>query len=138
MLIATLIYGLYEDHNINIKNDVYLVTSIDNDYNKILNLYKPINYKFLPKLYFPFIRNNYYLKTVIKLCLDSNIKYDYVIINRFNNFVNISKNIDLNKIFIINKYNFFIPYKYLKELYNLINLSYSNKKLINKIKKKFN
>ena len=90
------IYKYFEDKGYVI--DVYFSTNISNqqEHKKIIEIYKPISYSFLKDNKNKLLSRNEKLLDVTKLCLNSNIKYDTVLITRFD--LKFKKNFDKSNI----------------------------------------
>lgn len=126
------IYEYFENKGYDI--DVYFTTNIlnDDEKEKIIKTFKPISCNFLNNHKNKKIGRSIKFKNVVKLCLDSKIDYDLVLITRFDLIFNIdfnNSNIDLNKFNLVSTLekpglicdNFYLfPYKFLDKFYELL------------------
>ena len=113
------------------KIDIYLATNnIDYMKKDLLNTYKPINYIFMENDQNRLLSRNYKVRAVVKCCLDSKIKYDNVLITRFDllfkkNFSDCNIEFDKfnlvyeNKVHICDNFYLF-PYSKLEKFYGML------------------
>lgn len=82
------IYKYFYDKGYDI--DVYFTTNIlsDEEKNNLIKKYKPVKYSFIKNKKNKILSRNEKLVNVIELCLNNNIKYDLVLVTRFDLFFN--------------------------------------------------
>lgn len=126
-------YGYLKEINHDV--DVYISTNEinENDKIKLLDTYKPVKYNFVKNHSDKVVSRNIKMCDVMKLCMDNNKKYDYVIITRFDLIFKTKfseANINLNKFNVTTTHvqrthicdNFYLfPYDYLEPLYDIVN-----------------
>lgn len=120
--------------------DVYFATNNMNEEDKkeIKHLYNPIDCDFMDNMVNYRVSRNSKVERVIKLCLDSNITYDTVLITRFDLIFNKkfeSCNINLNKFNLVSTLkdtnlicdNFYLfPFNILDNFYSIVKMNRTN------------
>ena len=120
--------------------DVYFTTNIlqNNDKKDLIEKYNPINCNFIKSAETPRKSRNIKLDNVIDLCLYSNIKYDLILITRFDLLFKIDfdkSNIIFDKFNLVSILerprlicdNFYLfPYKYLKLFSDIVKSNLNN------------
>jgi len=121
-------------NNLGYEIDVYIATNIldDNNITDLINMYKPIKYTMIENDENIYKSRNSKLLAAIKCCLDSNIKYEYCVITRFDLLFQkdfATSNIDFNKINIVSVLEtslviddnlYIFPYNLLNKFYKLV------------------
>jgi hypothetical protein len=127
------IYAHFNEQKYDI--DTYIATNIINarDELNIVDAYKPKKYSLVKNHHDKTVSRNMKMCEVIKLCLDSGIQYDLILITRFDLIFKIkfdNSNINLLKLNVVTTHNqnkhicdnfYLLPFNSLVSLYNIVN-----------------